>query len=317
MIKISFQANINKNYFYFYYKPLFSGKNSMEIEKVYRKCPNCGQWHNEIEFLSYSFMGNETVWSDGKVDEVGFPLYIAFIKCAKCQHFFWKEDCDYLEELTIQKYLKIKQGGSTEGLNKSGLSVEMIQLIKEILNGSTNLDEIDYPDAVYPNENYHNDAWDELIISDLLKLLQESYDDKPDREIHLRELLWITLNDLYRTSVSDHNSFRYFWNWQWIKNLFDFEYRRRDKRYKKEAHIKFYSYQKIYENNLNRLRFLFKDTDVNDEERAFRQIELLRCLGEFGDALSAIDKLKLREEPVFIKKTRKKIARRDEKVFVV
>lgn len=289
----------------------------MQIEKVYRKCPNCGQWHSEIEFISYSFMGNETLWSDGKVDEVGFPLYIAFIKCTKCKDFFWKDDCGYMDELSLQKYLDIKAGICTTSLSKSGFSVNKIKIAKEILNGSTSVDDIEQPDAVYPLKNYHDDAWEELIISDLLKLLQKSYDDQPDREIHVRELLWITLNDLYRNSISDHNSFRYLWSWQWVKSLFDFEYRRRDKRYKKEAQVKFNSYKNVYENNLDRLRYLFKDFDKSNQERAFRHIELLRCLGEFGDALSAIDKLNLKKEPVFIKKTRKRISRRDEKVFKV
>lgn len=280
------------------------------------ECPHCKKWYSYSELMSYTSHGDSVCWSDGKSDNNTISEYsfLPFSKCEACKKFFWLDSCLQLEDHEIHHFLALKKEGESEekktisNENNNDRSKIIKTFLKEnqekYLTGNTdfNLD--------YPPYNYWEDMG-KYFIMDLLELINNSGELKPEHELYARTKLWQHINDLKRSrggflrNIELNTIFKFKWHYHLIKRN-----RASKKQYK--------NYHTIRIENMQRLAELLQNSDSNDYGDSITLIEILRELGHFNRAKQIIDHLDPSEKHYysrFIKKSERQLSKKSKKLF--
>ena len=267
----------------------------MQVELLYVECPNCKKWHAHSELTSYPILGNLECWSDGKCirDETLEYSSMPFSKCTKCENFFWFEDCRKIEDYEIRRHI---DPPNDEFVEK--------QLVVEFLKENLEDYQENNLDLNYPPSHWYWGNISALLIEDFIKILENTDNLLPDKEIYIRTKLWHYINDLVRFS---DNFFM-----QILKN---------DRKKTTYNKTQYKEYEKTRLENLIRLaEQLRKVEEVEYEASEISLIEIERELGHFDKAkllIENIDPINVHKNKVFIKKSLELITKKSTKVFIV
>lgn len=225
------------------------------------QCPHCNTLMTDYELMSYT-VHKSTNWSDGKSD-IGQPTNSGICICPDCQRAFWKYDARYTDEMDYE--------------------------LRDELPGSMDLWDLDW--RFDDDRSLKKIAW----YKDLLK---EGFDDEGEKEMHVRTMIWWSINDLVR-KLSGWRSAR---NIRQLSMILD--HRRKSKAWFKDQ-------ENLFNENLDRLIFLYIK---NGDPDLLFIAEMYRERGNFKKAMEVFNKA---EDPhLKYYRTIKKLIRRKKKVVV-
>lgn len=225
------------------------------------QCPHCSTLMTDYELMSYT-VHKATNWSDGKSD-IGQPLNSGICICPDCQRAFWKYDARYTDEMDYE--------------------------LRDELPGSMDLWDLDW--RFDDDRSVKKIAW-------YKDLLNEGFDDEGEKEMHVRTMIWWSINDLIR-NLSGWRSAR---NIRQLSIILD--HRRKSKAWFKDQ-------EDLFNENLDRLIYLYIK---NGDPDLLFIAEMYRERGNFKKAKEVFDKA---EDPhLKYYKTIRKLIRRKRKMVV-
>ncbi len=218
------------------------------FQTIHLICPLCKQAMGHYDLASFHVFGS-TVYSDGKVEQQGnFFEDKAFIVCPHCMEAFWREDAK-------EQPIDFDKDREEMLFSKSAWDLGFAK--KE-----------DFPVGfiLYYNE-----------------LLEKGFANTPEREIHLRMMLWHSINDIIRYQIP------------LFKAIDAYALKKPGFFIKSRWYMKrtFRRFSKLHYDNLLRLSQLY---DPPTEDDLLLKVEMFREMGLRSQALKLLKSLRITPE---------------------